>query len=312
MLQEINMKKKLIIPNLFIVGAPKCGTTAISKYLSEHPDIFFSRPKELHYFSDDINYHNNHYHDISDYLKVFQDATSEKVIAEGSVYYLFSATAIKNILAFNPEAKFIAMVRNPLTMAPSLHKQLYYNGDEYEKDFNKAWRREYPDQERAACTDTQLIDYKNVCKTGRQLQRAFKQIPEKQLHIIVFDDFVNNTDHEFANALSFLGVKQITKKEFPRVNPATSVKSSLLHKALTFLAKKPNVLKKTLKKIFGYNSTLLRNIYKRLKAINTKPVKQYKIMKNTYTSMLHEFRHDIQLTEQLLDRDLSHWRRIPK
>lgn len=297
-------------PNLFIIGAPKCGTTALSQYLAEHPDIFFSQPKELHYFSQDINYHNDHYNDISDYLQAFQGATTEKIIAEGSVYYLLSTIAIENILSFNSDAKFIAMIRNPMAMAPSLHQQLYYNGDEYEEDFNTGWNRTHPNRDKLTCTDEQIVDYKNVCKTGKQLERAFQLIPREQLHVIVFDDFIKNTDHEFAKVLSFLNVEHIPKKEFPRVNPATSVKSGALHKALTFLAKKPNILKGTLKRTFGHESKVLRGAYKRLKSMNTRKVKQYKVTATTYRNMVTEFTDDITLTEHLLDRDLSDWKKI--
>ena len=128
-----------IKPNLFIIGAPKCGTTAKAHYLSEHPDVFMCPEKEPHYFNTDLNYKRGKSDDLEEYLNLFSGATEEKIVGEASVWYLYSKEAVRNILEFNPNAKFIIMVRNPIKMAPSLHQQLFYNGRETEKDFNKAW-----------------------------------------------------------------------------------------------------------------------------------------------------------------------------
>src|SRR6056297_911031 len=130
-------------PNFYIVGAPKSGTSALAFYLSEHPQVFFSRPKELFYWSDD-HQHARDLHSVytlDDYLKFFQGAnpTTHRAIGEGSVNYLQSHNAIENILKFNPEAKFIAMLRDPVDVAYGMHGELVRHYFEDVLDFEKAW-----------------------------------------------------------------------------------------------------------------------------------------------------------------------------
>src|SRR5687768_11853389 len=86
-------------PNFFIVGAPKCGTTAMNDYLNQHPAIFMAT-KELHYFGRDLKLKNK----ISEaeYLKHFTNAGNKKIIGEASVWYLYSKTAAHEIKSFSP------------------------------------------------------------------------------------------------------------------------------------------------------------------------------------------------------------------
>src|SRR5688572_22560028 len=127
-----------------IVGAPRCGTTSLARYLSSHPSICFSTPKEPHFFSR---------HDLaeasaeealdlirSQYLeRFFPGRQADVVLAEGSVSYLYAPERMLPILKMWPAAKFIVAVRNPLEMLPSLHRRHLYNGDETVRDFARAW-----------------------------------------------------------------------------------------------------------------------------------------------------------------------------
>jgi uncharacterized protein with GYD domain len=123
-------------PNFVILGAPKCGTTALSEYLREHPRVFVSRPKEPHYFCDDWDYYYAPGERTQEhYLHLFDDATDDHLaIGEASVWYLYSTTAARNIAAFDPAMRVIVMVRNPVELVPSLHSQLRYMLDEDEPD----------------------------------------------------------------------------------------------------------------------------------------------------------------------------------
>ena len=88
-------------PNFFIVGAPKCGTTAMFSYLSRHPEIFVSQRKEFNYFCDDLTFRNAaglfRYTGIDDYLAHFSGWNGQKRIGEASVWYLYSSRAAENI-----------------------------------------------------------------------------------------------------------------------------------------------------------------------------------------------------------------------
>jgi len=126
----------MIKPNFFILGAPKCGTTSVAVLLSEHPHIYMPQ-KEPHFFNTD---HRRFLNSLEGYERLFARADARhRAVGEASVWYLSSASAVKNILDYAPEAKFIVMLRNPVEMAPSLHEEQVFTGRENVTDFAKAW-----------------------------------------------------------------------------------------------------------------------------------------------------------------------------
>ena len=124
-------------PNLFIVGAPKCGTTSLDNYLRQHPDVFMSPKKEPHYFGSDL-YAPRFIRDWETYRVLFSGATDEAVVGEASVWYLYSQNAAREIHSVCPNAKIIIMLRNPVDQMHSLHSQRLYSGLETIRDFEDA------------------------------------------------------------------------------------------------------------------------------------------------------------------------------
>ena len=108
------------VPDFFIIGAPKSGTTSLSEYLRAHPGIFFSQPKEPFFYSEDYT-HPGRISRRGDYLALFAGAPPGALLGEGSTWYLRSAVAVPRILQDNPDARFIVMLREPLAMLRSLH-----------------------------------------------------------------------------------------------------------------------------------------------------------------------------------------------
>ena len=126
-------------PSFFIIGAPKCGTTTLYYWLKEHDDIFMPETKEPHYFAQNLSDRYCRVRDEESYLNYFSNAKNHQLCGEASVLYSFYPESIKSILEFNPEAKFIFMVRNPVSMVPSYHRQLINNLEEDIEDFETAW-----------------------------------------------------------------------------------------------------------------------------------------------------------------------------
>ncbi|MGH6917730.1 MAG: sulfotransferase, partial [Geminicoccaceae bacterium] len=84
------MKHTMRIPDFFIVGAPKCGTTALYNYLRDHPRIFLPERKEVHFFCDDLNFPTRSaIRDWNEYLALFVGATDYMLIGETSASYLY-------------------------------------------------------------------------------------------------------------------------------------------------------------------------------------------------------------------------------
>ena len=129
-----------------IVGAPRCGTTTLSRLLASHPQVSFSAVKEPHFFSR-IELDGMSDEELRDFVaghylaRYFPGVEpSAKVMAEGSVSYLYAPDHMRAVLRLWPDAKFIIAARDPLQLIPSLHQRLLYQGDEVVKDLESAWR----------------------------------------------------------------------------------------------------------------------------------------------------------------------------
>lgn len=109
-----------MLPTFIIIGAPKAGTTSLYHYLSEHPDVYMSEPKEVNFFSrEEIEAQGLYYQDfkakdLKSYEQLFDDAINKKAIGEGSVSYLFYPHTPQKIKAILPKVKNIILLRNPI------------------------------------------------------------------------------------------------------------------------------------------------------------------------------------------------------
>jgi len=222
-------------PNLFIVGAPKCGTTAWVHYLSSHPDIFFSPIKEPHFFSPDMPKREgfNNVPTEARYLALFAKAGDAKIVAEGSVRYLQSRVAAKNISEFNPDAKIMIFLRDQQDYLPSLHNQLVFNQDETITDFETAWRlsgkRDATNMGRYS-RPALFLDYVAAGAFSEQVERFYEHFPEDQIRVFHYSDWSHNPRATYLEILRFLGVPDDGRTEFPRVNPARQRRTKWLHK----------------------------------------------------------------------------------
>ncbi len=120
------------VPNLFVVGAPRCGTTAMFRLLAQHPDIAVCDPKEPYYFCTDFHEESDRHagratrfpvRTEAQYLALFDDR-SRTVVAEATPAYLYSTVAASRIHAFNPGARILVMVRDPVELLHSLHAKM--------------------------------------------------------------------------------------------------------------------------------------------------------------------------------------------
>ena len=222
-------------PNLFIVGAPKCGTTAWVEYLKSHPDIFFPVIKEPHYFSPDIPKPEgfNNFPTEERYLALFAQSGSARIVGEGSVRYLQSREAARNIFQFNPDAKIIIFVRDQEDYLPSLHNQLVFNKDECILDFQTAWRlsgkRDSTNTSRE-CRSPKLLDYVEAGNFSAQVDRFFKHFPNDQIRVYHFAEWSRDPRAAYLDILAFLGVPDDGRTDFPRVNAARHRRTNFLWK----------------------------------------------------------------------------------
>ncbi len=300
-------------PDFFIVGAPKCATTALYSYLKEHPGIFMPDKKEPHYFANELSDYFVVTRHKEEYLDLFSPAGSSQICGEASVLYLQSEEAIQKVLSFNPDAKFIAMVRNPVDAAISFHLQNIKSRYETEENFEKAWnlqklRREgqhIPEKAR----DPSMLQYKELFSLGSQLERFVKLVPEDQRKIIVFDDFKKDTKAVYKEVIDFLGLPNDKADDFAVVNPTTNHMSPLLEKRLLKIrCQKYPVIGPI---IYFFKRFYIYYIRPTLRP-DFQPAPHQKPDKAVYTMLEKEFYDEIIKMEKVLNRDFSHWLRYTK
>jgi hypothetical protein len=293
-------------PNTFIVGAPKSGTTALYRYLSGHPNICMSPMKEPHFFATDLK---RGVSSEADYFSLWSGATDSQIVrGEASVWYLYSQEAIGNIRRFDSDSKIIAMLRNPVDLIYSKHAQLLYNCEEDEPDFERAWKmqeqRKRGDALPRYVVNPQFLFYEEIGRMGEQVERLLSIFPEDQVHIIIFEDFRQNTAAIYRNTLAFLGLQDDGRANFPRINENCVHRS----RAVGRLLKKPpafiNRRVKLAERLFGVEQLWGIDTITRL---NTKSVKRPKLSREFREQLQEVFRPDIARLTQLLGRDLSAW-----
>jgi hypothetical protein len=292
-------------PNLFIVGAPKCGTTALSHYLAGHPQIFMTETagqKETMYFCEDMELSHLGWriHDEKSYLRLFDDADpSLKYWGEASVFYLFSDVAIPNILQKSSGPRFVVMLRNPIELAHSLHNEWLKTVGEV-PEFETAWRmqasRSNDHNLPSAFSDGVALQYGEIAKTGAQLERMLGIVDRSQVHIILYDDFSANPAASYAGLLDWLGLEHDGQAQFEKINPSVTYQWP----GLEYVLRKVRSVRSALRLPGGLG------IHALIDRFNKMHVREP--LRPAFRQELCDyFRDDVALLSCLLGRDLSHW-----
>lgn len=215
----------MAVPNFFIVGASKSGTTSIAQAIGEHTDIFMSNPKEPNFF--------NRFNDFGEidtpsrqtYLALFKKVRDEKVVGEASVSYLSSPAAAKNIYSFNPSSRILILLRNPLERIISMYEMYVRHGlDQSFRDATKA--------------DSWLVRQNLYSKS---VGLYFDVFPEENIKIIEFSDIKNDWDGTLTAIFDFLSLERMDVKRVTMRNlggiPASPAFSVLKDRRLVNFAK---------------------------------------------------------------------------
>jgi hypothetical protein len=302
-------------PDFFVVGAPRCGTTAFCRYLARNPQICFSRPKEPHYFArldrdpsaDEIR---------RDYLdRCFGHCTAaHRVLGEGSVSYLYLPETITRIRRINPDARFIALVRNPLGMLPSYHLRMRYLLQEDEPDFGKAWMLE-PARARGEripkhCLDPRLLMYSQVALLGAQIERLFAVAGRDRSHVIVFDDLAADALGVYRRTLEFLNVDYDGQEQFERRYASRMYRYRWLQQLLFVPATRGGRMIDTLQRRgrkYDPDGSKRPSLVKRVTSWNKVKASPLPLTPQMAAVVREALFPDVQKLSRLLDRDLSSW-----
>ncbi len=299
------------LPDFFIIGAPKCGTTALAEYLSKHPDVFMAR-KEMHHFGADLQFGSQIFRRHEEaYIAEFDGWNGQKLAGEASVWYLYSKLAAGEIKAFNPNARIIIMLREPAEMLYSLYYQFRLDGNEQLPTFEEALAAEPDRRAGRGMTRTtyfaQGLFYRHVASLTEQIRRYINLFGREQVHVIIYDDFAANTAATYGKVLDFLGLEAKQSVDSLKVvNPAQTAKSPLLRSLMS-----DPLVRGTAVAMHSWLPqplfAVLQKIESKLMQFNFRPAKRPPLDAALRRRIELEFAPEIERLSALLGRDLTFW-----
>jgi Sulfotransferase domain len=293
------------IPDFFIVGAPKCGTTSLCSYLAQHPDIFMPKLKEVQFFCSDLPVPPMVPNEQA-YLSLFSDAINEKRVGEASVWNLYSAKAAQAIHFFSPESSIIIMLRHPVDMLYALHSQRIYNGVESVTDFEQALNGAVH-----ASMMTNVLTIPDpfagpfcldVGKYTQHVARYLDVFGADRVKIILYDDFVKNPSDVYVDVLRFLGVDPDFMPRFEIVNANRHVRNVLLQR----MVRTPSApLRAVVRALLP--RPLRQRAVEGIARLNSREAPRAQMPDDLRRTLSQQLAPDVMDLSRLIGRDLTHW-----
>lgn len=231
------------VPDFFIVGHPKSGTTALYQMLVRHPQVHMP-VKEPRFFTPELRsrFLSSRFSrllpsqlpdTLDSYLALFANAAPQQLVGEASPSYLRSSHAAERIAAVAPDARIIAIFREPASFLRSFHLQSVHNHVETQKDFRRALelereRRQGRRVPRLSQTPQTLL-YSDHVRYTEQLRRYHAHFPPEKVLVLIYDDFRNDNAGTVRRVLDFLEVQDIPPIEPVRTRPLPAIRSLTLH-----------------------------------------------------------------------------------
>jgi hypothetical protein len=288
--------------------------------LRSHPQVFMCDPKEPWFFAREnpnpqtsgkrsMAFTGRKVESLDDYLSRFAGARADQRVGEASSSYLWSTVAPARIAAMRPDARIIAVFREPASFLRSLHLQLLSAHEETEKSFRKAIelesdRREDRHLPKYAYWPQTLI-YTDRVHYVEQLRRFHAVFPQEQLLVLIYDDFRADNEAIMHRLMRFLDIDEAHPIKLVEANPTVGVRSVWLDE-----------FRRSLRAGNGAGLRALREVGKALTSNRMRTSLYYPLVRRTvYTKpppldaefmleLRRRFKPEVRALSEYLDRDL--------
>ena len=233
----------MALPEFFVAGAPKAGTTALHAALAQHPELYLSPVKEPKFFltdgpppaqggPGDAKTYGEHVWRRGDYEELFAVAPARTLRGESTPFYLYSHEAQRRIRALVPQARLIVVLRDPIERAHSNWTHLWSAGLDPIDDFVRACAAE---DQRVAAGWADFWHYKRLGLYGQQVEHLFSVFPREQVLVFRYRDLVEDPPATLDRICGFLGVSPGVIDHVPRENVTAHPELTRRHRAMSLI-----------------------------------------------------------------------------
>ncbi len=295
------------LPNFLIIGAARSGTTALHRYLRQHPQVYMSPIKEPGFFAyenEDCDFYGADGSTwpvitaLQEYTSLYDGVTSEVALGEASTDYLYNPTgkAPERIQYYIPAVKLIAVLRNPVEASYSHFLAGVSSGLEPLADFAQAVEDE---ERRIASNWSPFYHYTRKGFYGRQLKQYVDRFDSEQIRVYLYEDWKADNQGILRDIFCFLSVDDSFVPDTSLSHNVSGVpKSKILHSTMT----RRNPVRSLARALIG--KRFRQKLRMRLLDINlATPALEPALRQH----LLQMYRPDILLLEELIARDLSDW-----
>ncbi|HUA29540.1 MAG TPA: sulfotransferase [Streptosporangiaceae bacterium] len=231
----------MALPDFFVAGAPKAGTTAVHAALARHPSLYMSAVKEPKFFltdgppparggPGDVQTYREHVWRREDYEALFGPAPAGVLRGESTPFYLYNREAQLRIRALIPHARLVVILRDPVERAHSNWTHLWSAGLDPVGDFVLACAQE---QERIEAGWADFWRYTALGRYGEQLEHLYSVFPREQVLVFRYRALIESPAQVLDRICAFLGVPQGVVTELPRENVTAHPDRSLRHRGMS-------------------------------------------------------------------------------
>jgi Sulfotransferase family len=298
----------MALPDFFVAGAPKAGTTAVHVALARHPALYMSAVKEPKFFltdgpppakggPGDVRTYREHVWRRDEYEALFDGASAGVLRGESTPFYLYSWDAQRRIRALIPDAKLIVILRDPVERAHSNWTHLWSAGLDPVDDFVLACAEE---QRRIEAGWADFWHYTALGRYGEQLEHLYTVFPREQVFVFRYRALIEDPAQVLNRICAFLGVPQGVVTEIPRENvtahPQRSARHWAVSKALRVSAAASSVVPGAAAVTGSLERVLQRD----------SPPRQ-PLTWQQRQALIPKFEADIRLLEDITGEDYSDW-----
>ena len=313
----------MTMPNFFIIGAQKAGTTSLYHYLNQHPQVYMSPVKEPFFFNHEINpkgevviqtfggpspHQPAEFAKLDAYRALFRGIKSERAIGEASPLYIYVPGTAERIKKYVPEAKAIALLRNPADRAYSAFLHAIRIGAEPLTDFTQALQNE---EDRIRDNWHYVYHYRKRGLYHAQLERYYEVFGRENVGVWLYEDLKDDLAGVVQNVFAFLGVDDtFVPATSSRHNPAGVPESEAARVAVRMMDTAAGIFKKTFLPRSRIFLTIFPFVSKTRQAVQGRVLtKPPPIDPEIRAELIEGYREEILKLQELIGQDLLRWLR---